>query len=247
MYTSEALSKLYKGREAFSRQLLLFSVCGIVGLFNAYVTIMGAENVNLLEKCAYGILWILFAFFFTGYETLFLHERELPEADMRSFKLPLNKLLFLIFLAGVPLFFTAFFTKYAGLAFVVEMLLTVPLTTLQAGFSYNFNNDDAYSLIKHLNFKNYILLILKRLWVIICSYVIVFTLIFLIFFIAGVVVAVMYRGDAGEIGFTISTNQHLITKLSQFITGILLVYFLTIATLVWDYELVKNLEDDIDN
>ena len=34
----EGLKKLYTGEKVFSRQLMLFSICGIIGLFNALVS-----------------------------------------------------------------------------------------------------------------------------------------------------------------------------------------------------------------
>ena len=61
----EGFRKLYAGEKVFSRQLALFSICGIVGLFNALVSLdkLALAEVTLIQKCAFLFLWILFAFF----------------------------------------------------------------------------------------------------------------------------------------------------------------------------------------
>ena len=64
----------------------------------------------------------------------------------------------------------------------------------------------------------------------------------MIFFTAGLVIALIYHGDVNSIGLLISSWQSSIAKLSNFIAGISLMYFLTIGTLVWDYELIKTYE-----
>ena len=244
----EGIKKLYTGEKTFSRQLTLFSVCGIIGLFNALVSLdkLALAEVTLLQKCAFLFVWILFAFFLTGYETLFLHERHIPEIDMRSLKIVLSKTLFCVFLFSIPLALVAmFFPKFTSVAFFVEICLSVPLTMLQAGFSYNFQDSDAGMLFAKFGIKEYFTLVFKRLWAIVLSYLITYTLVFLIFFVVGLVVALIYRADLTSIGFIISAQQTLIAKLSNFISGIFLMYFLTIGTLVWDYELIKTYEREV--
>lgn len=241
----EGFRKLYAGEKVFSRQLALFSICGIVGLFNALVSLdkLALAEVTLIQKCAFLFLWILFAFFLTGYETLFLHERHIPEIDMNSLKLVLSKTLLFVFLFSIPLGIIAmFFPKYTSVAFFIEICLSVPLTMLQAGFSYQFQDCDAGMLFVKFGIKEYFMFIFKRLWIIILSYLSTYILVFMIFFIAGLVIALMHRGDLTSIGFIISANQTLITKLSNFIAGIFLMYFLTIGTLVWDYDVIKTYE-----
>jgi len=241
----EGFKKLYSGEKAFSRQLALFSVCGIVGLFNAYISFdkLSFAEVTFMQKCAFEVLWILFAFFLTGYETLFLHERHIPEIDMRSLNLVLSKTLFFVFLISLPLGLTAMFLpQYTGVAFFIELCLAVPLTMLQGGFSYNFQDSDAGMLFAKFGVKEYFVLVFKRLLMIMFAYFSTYFLVFLIFFIAGIVITLMYSGDVNSIGLLISSQQTVIAKLSNFIAGILLIYFLTIGTLVWDYELIKTYE-----
>ena len=75
------------------------------------------------------------------------------------------------------------------------------------------------------------------------SYMITFSLIFITFFVLGLIIAFIYKGDTSSIGFLISSQQAIISKLTSYITVIILTYVLSIGTLVWDYELVKLAED----
>ena len=236
--------KLYTGRDAFQRHITLFSICGTLGVFEAYVQM----NPGIYENVVLSLLAILFMFFFCGYETLFLRERELPDVDLRSFKMAMNKVIFIIFLVGVPIYLSKFFPRYSQVAFLVELLLAVPLTSVQAGFSYNLNESEAFSFIRSFNFIDYITLILKRVWVIICSYAFVFVAVFTLFFIAGFVVGVATRGNVADMQLIISSQQDVIFRLSNYLAMIIMVYVLSIGTLVWDYELitVKERKDEID-
>ncbi len=236
----EGLKRLFSGDDVFHRQLTLFSICGIVGVFEAFVN--SGASISPLQKVAYIVVAILFALFYTGYETIFMHERELPEIDCRSLKLVFSKVLFFTFFVGVLLFFVKLFMHKWQLTFGLEMLLAVPLTMLQAGFSYNYQNNDAVSLLKKLNLNDYIILFFKRLLVLICGYLLVCAIIFVIFFIAGVILAILYRGDINSIALLLSSQQFAITRLSGLIAGVLLVYILTLGCMAWDYELIKTYE-----
>lgn len=235
----EGLKKLYKGEEAFQRHITLFSICGTLGLFEAYVQM----NPGTVENIVLSLFAILFMFFFCGYETLFLKERELPEIDFRAFKMTLNRVIFIVFLIGVPLYLSKFFPRYSQIAFLIEILLAVPLTSVQAGFSYKFEEQDAVNFIKNFKFIDYLMLILKRLWVIICGYVFVFVTIFTLFFIAGFAIGFAAKGDVADMQLIISSQQDIIFRLSNYLAMILMVYVLTIGTLVWDYELITQKED----
>lgn len=241
----EGFKSLYCGKDAFERQIMLFSVCGILGLFNAFIGFekQGLAEVTSFQKITYLILWFIFIFFLTGYETLFLHERHIPEVDMRSFKVMFNKILLFIFLVSVPLSIVSFkFPNYASVAFIAEIILSVPLTMLQAGFSYNFQDNDAGSFFAKLRVKEYFILMLKRFGIICLAYLATFILVFLLFFLVGFVAAVIYKGD---ISLAIFSQQLVMAKLSSFIAGVVLLYTLTIGTLVWDYELIKTFEREV--
>lgn len=248
----EGLKTLYTGEKSFTRQLTLFSICGIVGLLNAFIQLEknSLVEVSVAQKVAFLILWILFAWFITGYEVLFLRERHIPDIDMRSFKIVLNKVLFFVFVASLLLGSVAmFFPKYTLLAFWVEMCLGVPLTMLQAGFSYNFQESDVDLLFAKFGIKEYFILTLKRLWVVMLSYLSTFLCVFMIFFVMGFVYGFAYGILTGET-FTsnlmmVSSLQTTIIKLSNFIASILLTYFLSVGTLVWDYELIKTYEREV--
>ncbi len=241
----EGFKNLYCGNNVFERQVILFSICGIIGLFNAFIEFekQGFAEITRVHKCIYFGLWIIFMFFLTGYETLFLHERHIPEIDLRSLKIVFNKILFFVFLVSVSLAVVSFkFPSYTSAAFAAEILLSIPLTMIQAGYSYNFQENEAGMFFAKLRVKEYFILMLKRLWIICLAYLVTFSFVFLVFFIAGVVIALIYKGDVTTISLTISSQQLVIAKLSSLITGVVLVYALTIGTLVWDYELIKTYE-----
>ena len=241
----EGLKTLYSGKDAFSRQITLFSLCGIFGLIDVYVTVDGVETISLWGKILYLIGWFVFSIFIVGYEVLFLHERELPDIDFRPFNLFFQKPLIFFLLFVIPMTFAKIFPDYLRVAFITEMLLAIPLTMIQAGFSYNYNGDEAYKLFENPSMKHYIALFFKRIWVFLLAYIVVSLIVFFIFFVFGVCVAIIHKGDMEAVGMFLSSLQFVIGSLSNFLAGILLIYALTIATLVWDYELIKTYEKDI--
>ena len=115
---------------------------------------------------------------------------------------------------------------------------------LQAGFSYNYRNNDAGILFRKFRVKEYFMLLIKRLWVVIVSHIVTFVFIFIIFFIIGIVLAIYFKGDINTITLTISAQQTAVAKLSNYITSILLIYTLSIGVLVWDYEMLKTYESE---
>ena len=169
---SEGFVNILSGKDVFQRQLTLFSICGIIGLFQSYILI---ENAGVMYRYILAIISILFTFFLTGYEIIFMKERELPDADVRSFKIMSNKIPLLVFFVCVPLTLASIFTKYQNLAFCIEAILAVPLTMMQAGFSYNFSDRDWNILFKVFKFGDYISLFFKRMWIIILAYAVTFT------------------------------------------------------------------------
>lgn len=240
----EGIKKVFTGKEILPRQISLFSLCGIAGLVNGYFA-LNSENMaglSLQVKVLLTAFLILFALFFTGYEVLFMKERELPEIDMRSFKIVLRKVPFIVFIIGIPFILVSLFTKFSTTVFILEALLTIPLTMMLAGFSYNFDNNDAKLLFEKFNMKDYFLLLLKWILVIGVCYAITLALVFLIFLIAGIVIVIMHKADANAVVMLISSQQAAIAKLANYLTGILLVYLLSIGTLVWNFEVIKTYE-----
>lgn len=240
----EGIKKVFTGKEILPRQISLFSLCGIAGLVNGYFA-LNSENMaglSLQVKVLLTAFLILFALFFTGYEVLFMKERELPEIDMRSFKIVLRKVPFIVFIIGIPFILVSLFTKFSTAVFILEALLTIPLTMMLAGFSYNFDNNDAKLLFEKFNMKDYFLLLLKWILVIGVCYAITLALVFLIFLIAGIVIVIMHKADANAVVMLISSQQAAIAKLANYLTGILLVYLLSIGTLVWNFEVIKTYE-----
>lgn len=241
----EGVKKLYKGKDAINRQICLFSICGIIGLVNAYLA-LGIQNINevtLLQKIIFGILNLLFGLFFVGYETIFLHSRELPDINLDTIKLGLKKIPFIIFLIDVPIILLSLFSKFHYFAFCLDTILAIPMVIILAGFSYNYDDNDSFDIFKKFRVTEYFTLLLERIWIVIMSYMITFSLIFITFFVLGLIIAFIYKGDTSSIGFLISSQQAIISKLTSYITVIILTYVLSIGTLAWDYELVKLAED----
>ena len=239
----EGLKKIYSGNDVFPRHLSLFSLCGIAGLVDVYAMSEGINSLNLIGLICYIIFCLIFALFITGYEIIFLRERELPDIDLRAFKLLLNKPLMVVVFITSFLVLAKLLPNFAQALFLLELLFAVPITLIQAGFSYNYNAKEAFNLFSKLSFKNYFTLLLKRLSLIIFSYVIIALIIFVIFFVIGVLIVISQQGDIQSAGLIISSMQFTVSKLSNFISGILLVYMLTVFTLAWDYELIKTFED----
>lgn len=243
----DGLKKLYKGEEAFQRQICLFSICGIAGLINGYIALaeQSINDITLTLKIVFGIILCIFALFLVGYEILFMHEKEIPDINMQSFKLALNKVPFIIFIIGIPCLIMSIFTKYQYHAFCAETIIAIPLTMLQAGFAINYSNKDYKKLFKIFRLKDYLLMLLKRLWIVIICYAITFALIFFIFFILGLVIAVWYKGDANTIGMVISSRQLQLLKISNYLTSILLTYTLATGILIWDYDVIRTYEKEV--
>ena len=239
----EGLKKIYSGHDAFTRHLSLFSICGIAGLVDVYVTTEGLNSLNLISLIFYMLFGLIFALFITGYEIIFLRERELPDIDFRAFKLLLNKPLMLVAFITTFLVFGKLFPQFAQMLLLFELILAVPMTLIQGGFSYNYDENEAFSLFTKLSVKNYFILFLKRFGLIILSYLIISLIIFVIFFVLGICIVIAHHSDMQAIGLSISSMQFAVSKLSNFISGTLLVYILSISTLVWDYELIKTFED----
>ena len=251
MFIKEAFNKLYKGEEAFSRHLSLFSLCGIIGLYDAYVLNAGIESLGLIQKAGYALVWVLYSLYFVGYETIFMHERKLPEIDSNPLKIIFNKPLLLVVGVSILLLVAKFLPEYLGIAFLLELLLAVPLTAIQAGFSYNYNSDDVMSYVKRFSLNDYFSLLFKRILFFICTYVFVSLFIFIIFFVFGFVFGfggvALHLFEAADVGLMIGSLQAIITKLSNYVSGILFVYLLSITCLVWDYELIKMKERENEN
>lgn len=238
------LKKIYSGEKAFERHISLFSICGIAGILNAYIVLANQSLIDIsnIQKICFTILLIIFGMFFIGYETIFMHSREIPDIDSNSFKLALKKIPFIIFLIGIPILLVSLFTKYQYTAFCIETIIAIPLTMMQAGFSYNYE-DKGYDLLFHkFRVKEYFLILVKRLWLVILSYITTYFIIFIIFFIIGLITAFYYKGDINTMTLFISSQQTIIEKLSNIIASILFMYTISIGILIWDYEVLKTYE-----
>ena len=236
----EGFVNLFSSKGAFSRQLTLFSICGMIGLLQGYIAL---GETDVIWKWTLAVVSILYTLFLTGYEILFMKEQEIPDVDLRSIKLIKNKIPFIVFLVCIPLSIVSLFAPhYQPIAFCIEAVLAVPLTMLQAGFSYNFDDKDWKILFGNFKISDYILLFIKRIWIIILAYATTYTAIFCVFFVIGFIMAFMYKGDLTSMGLIITSKGYAIKAIATYMTGVLMVYTLTIATLIWDYELIKTYE-----
>lgn len=243
----EAVKNLYKGSDVINRQICLFSVCGILGLIFGYVTLISQNsvNMNIFLKILLCIPVCLISFYFVGYEILFLKKRVLPDFDLEPFKITLNKFILTIAIFTIILnALNIIAPKNAYLFFCIETILCIPFTMIQAGFSYNFEAADVFKLFKVFRVKDYFLLLLKRIWIAALSYITTSALVFVIFFIFGIILAIHYRGDISTLGLYLSSQQIIIAKFSNFIFAILLNYILILGTLSWDYELITTYESE---
>lgn len=245
----EAIKILFSGENTADKQICLFSLCGIIGLTCGILAleVQNIIEISILQKILLGIWAIIYTLFWTGYETIFLHTRKLPDITMDCFKIGLKKVPFITFLISIPFVLCNLFLKTQPtvlLIYITSLVLSLPLTMAVAGFSYKYDNNDFLLLFKKFKIKDYFLLLLKMLWLGIAAYMITIFVIFALFFTLGFIIAILYKGDAASIGFMISSHQVVIGKLSNFITTILFTYTLTISTLVWDYEIIKTNESE---
>ena len=107
------------------------------------------------------------------------------------------------------------------------------------------------SYVKRFSLNDYFSLLFKRILFFICTYVFVSLFIFIIFFVFGFVFGfggvALHLFEAADVGLMIGSLQAIITKLSNYVSGILFVYLLSITCLVWDYELIKMKERENEN
>ncbi len=240
----EGIKTLYTGKDAINRQICLFSVCGIMGLVNAYLT-LGMQNINevtTIQKTFLGILNLLFGLFFIGYETIFLHSRELPDINLETIKIGLKKVPFAIFLISIPITLLSLFSKSHYASFCADTLLAIPMIMILAGYSYNYKTNEAFQLFNKFCPKEYLILLLERIWVVTMSYMITFSIVFMMFLVAGIIIATVYKGDITTVGLLLSSKQVIIFKLTSYTTVILLTYIMSISILAWDYELITTAE-----
>ena len=244
-----AVKILFSGKGVLDKQLCLFSVCGLFGLIAGYLALWQENYIELtlLQKLMFMSAVAIYVLFVVGYEVLFLQKRELPNFDMDIFKVATKKILLIVF--GVSFIFNllSVFSKYTYFSTCASIVLGIPLTMILAGFSYEFSVDKVIDVFKNIKLKDYLLLLLKRIWVVIASYLLTFVVVFLISIFFGIFIGFHLKGDMSSWAFWISSHQQVIAKLAAFLMSILLSYSMFLGTLAWDYELIKTYEDNIKN
>ena len=244
-----AIKILFSGKGFLDKQLCLFSICGMLGLITGYLALWQENYVELdiAQKILFVLLVAIFELFVIGYEVLFLNKRELPSIDMEIFKVATKKTPLIIW--GISLIFhlLGVFTKYTYFSACALIILGIPLTMALAGFSYNFSGNKITDVFKNIKAKDYLLLLLKRIWVVIIGYLFALAVIFVIGVTAGIIIGFQLKGDVSTWALLISSHQQIITKLSVFFMSILLSYNMFLGLLAWDYELIKTYEDNTQN
>ena len=242
-----AVRILFSGKEFLDKQLCLFSVCGLLGLMTGYLALWQENYIELtlFQKILFIVLVAIFELFVVGYEVLFLQKRELPDINIEVFKVATKKIPLIVWGVSFIFHLLSAFSKYTYFSACALIVLGIPLTMALAGFSYEFSTDKVINVFKNLKLKDYLLLLLKRIWVVIASYLLVFCVVFVISVIFGVIIGFQLKGDVSALAFWISSHQQVIAKLSVFLMSILLSYSMFLGTLAWDYELIKTYEDNI--
>ena len=242
-----AVKILFSGKGVLDKQLCLFSVCGLFGLIAGYLALWQENYIELtlLQKLMFLSAVAVYALFVVGYEVLFLQKRELPDFDMEIFRVATKKIPLIVF--GVSFIFNllSVFSKYEYFSTCASIVVRIPLTMVLAGFSYEFSGDKVIDVFKNIKIKDYLLLLLKRIWVVIVSYLLTFVVVFLISGFFGIIIGFHLKGDVSALAFWISSHQQVIAKLAAFLMSILLSYSMFLGTLTWDYELIKTYEDNI--
>ncbi len=243
MYFKESITKILGGNNNISRQLTLFSICGILGLAETYVDLNGFWNLALWTQIAYVVLWLLFIMFFTGFEVIFLRERELPEIDFRSLKVVFSTLLLSVVLFQSAVFVLKFADLNNWVLTLFDVLIAIPLVALQAGYSYNFDENEAFAFLKRTDLKDFLLLFLKRIFVILVSFIIVFFIVTTALVGLAIGILIASKGSSEAIIYVFLSQQVILTRLVIYLAGILLSYVIANGALMWDYELIKTYEN----
>lgn len=241
----EGIKVLYSGKDWLNRQICLFSVCGILGIINAYLA-LGMQSINeitTIQKLLFAGLNLIFCLFFVGYETTFLRTRELPDISLEALKIGLKRTPFIVFLISIPITMLSLFSKQHYFVFCADTILAIPMVMLLAGFSYNYDNNEICKFFKIFRAKEYFTLLIERIWVVIMCYIITLSIIFTKIVVLCLIIAFTYKGDVSTIDLLLSSKMIIIAKLASYIIIVLLTYILSIGTLAWDYELITTGEE----
>ncbi|CCY64003.1 unknown [Clostridium sp. CAG:967] len=244
----EGIKTIYSGNNVLNKHIQLFSLCGIIGIMAGYLSLVtqGINEIKPLDKGVIIIVQIIWLLFFTGFETIFLHQKSLPEIDMSSFRAALRKIPLIVFAIGlIFLLVTDFNASYQYFLLSLEIIIGVPLTMFQAGYAQNYKDNDYKKYFQKFRVKEYFFLLIKRIWVIFSCYVTALMTTFFIFVIVGFIMAavnIAKGGDLASVILLITSNQTALAKLSTYISTVLLIYLLSVGVLVWDYELISTYE-----
>lgn len=242
-----AIKIMFSGKDFIDKQLCLFSICGLLGLGTGYLALW-QENyveISLLQKILFVAMIMVFELFCVGYEILFLHKRELPEINIEIFRVATKKIPLIVW--GITLIFhiLGVFTKYTYFSSCALIILAIPLTIALAGYSYKYSGEKVSDVFKNTKLKDYLMLLLKRIWVVVVGYLFALAVVFVIGVTVGIVLGFQLKGDVSAWAMFVSSHQQMIAKLGVFLMAIALSYSMFCGLLAWDYELIKTYEDNV--
>lgn len=251
----EGLRRLYSGKDIVNKQIILFSIIGIVSLFSAYMYLGNANYFTLKSYIIYvvtsiNMLWI---FYGIGYETKFLNnvlnnnnDNILPEFNLLPFKITCTKFLMLLFVINSLYILMAIFSHKQNLIFVISIFLSIILSLFQIGYSQKYSNEDLLDVFKVLTFKDYLLTTTKKLWLTFLSYLTSYGIVFILIMIAGLIILLTgfsHSKSFTEIMFAAQSSHLALIKLTTYFTTVLLNYFLLIFNFAWEYDLIENYKE----
>lgn len=235
-----SLQRIFLGKNIITKHISLFALCGISGILEVYL---------LMNKFTFpvGVLFagiiIFLELYFTGYETLFMQKRELPEFDMLPLKIALKKLPLFVFLVSLLFLGLSFVPDKYSVIFTLGILVSIPLSILQAGFSYNFENKDAFEFIQKFSGKDYFILFLKKIVIIFLCDAMIFVLMLAAIIVFGIAYALLHGGNVTQLLSLILSHHDASVKLVAYVFGVLMSYIVFCGFLAWDYELIKMKEN----
>lgn len=232
----KTLKFIYLGKNSFNKHIQLFSLCGISALADYLMIFNKGFDIQLILLF---VFQILFLFFITGYETIFLHNKSIPELDWNAFKIAIKKFPFAAFLFSL-LFavLSIIYKKYLLILFIIQIIGGIPVTMMQAGYAENYDNCGFKKYFRLFDINDYIILFFKRIVLTLGTYIMTLTVMAAIFLVLGFISFLLIQlFGTGEL-LSFIGYQVIIKKITIYLSSILTSYFMLIAMLVWDYELL---------
>lgn len=251
----EGLKKLYTGKDIVNKQIILFSIIGIISICAAYMYLGNTNYITLKSYIIYvaALINMLWIFYGTGYETKFINNvlnnndnNILPEFNKQPFKIMCALFPMILFAVNSFICIISLASHRQNLIFLISIIFGIILTLFQIGYSQKYSNKDILDTFKVLTVKDYIMTTLKRVWMTFLAYLTSYGIVFVIIMIAGLIVLLTgfsHSKSFTDIMFAAQTSQLALTKLTIYLTTILLNYIILIFNLAWEYDLIENFKE----